>query len=334
LKPRFKRSQIRSDSFLHNEINYHRLLTTLNLNNEGNFLRSFISTLKSDQRVLLVPLMSFLNPDSTSNSGKIIIGLRADCCGSLSAALYNASIYKELGVSVSFYFNHKSNYFYVKKTGVKYRVDKNVISFKMMSKISSLGHEIGLHNDLLQYTKEGYSIRKILTLSLRYLKKITKDIRGTTAHNSAWSYGRENFMVFDEYKLSEDETTIDRLSMKKYKLEYEGNFPITKRDFRFDFMSMEFSQDQIRDPNFQKSFFLQHPLFYRDYDFEIWLLGQDLWVISDYRNNFLASNVSTEKVSAFISGLVENVRGILLIHPEYVSADVSYDVTEEMLSKL
>ena len=325
-KTKWIKEKIESN-FLVNEFASHKVYSTKNLNNSDAFLRLFCDKILKIEGIAPVPLEDFyLNTMTKKEKG--LLGFRVDCCGTLSSALHSAFIYSDFGIKASFFINHNSNYFKIIKNKGQLKIFCPRTTQEIIKKISKLGHEIGLHNDILDYNYKGWNSRIILKKSIKKLRRISgRKIIGSASHNSAWSYGFENFEIFDEFKLHKEANTIPTLKMSDFGLKYEANFPSSKKfsPAHTNFYSQKFGDDAIRNKVFLVEFFLKHPHFDRGYDYEVWLLGQDLWVLVNYEKNSVDYPINTHTLLEFLAEY-SALNGIILIHPEYVSHDVDEQV--------
>jgi len=90
-----------------------------------------------------VPLMAFLNKRVPNEK---IIGLRHDVDSELNHALKIAKIEHDLGIKSTYFVLHTASYFYKE-------ISSGIINNKLIKKLlylqDTLGHEIGLHIDLM-----------------------------------------------------------------------------------------------------------------------------------------------------------------------------------------
>jgi|694.fasta_scaffold16712_9 hypothetical protein len=323
-------------TFLVNEFQSHQNYTHLGVNNGNDFLRTFCELILNLE-IFPMTLEKF-NQEIKSEGGegtkKGKLGIRVDCCGTLSAALQNALVYTQFGIKATFFINHNSNYFKITKTGETTKIFMPRTAEEIIKRIAGLGHEIGLHNDVLYYISTGADPETIMGVTLKKLSQLSgKKIIGTSAHNSAWVYGYENFEVFQEFLFESSSLLSAPLNMTKFGLSYEANFP-KKAELSSNrnrhLLTDSYGSDPIRNKAFLNEYFLNHPHFERGYDYEAWLLGRDSWVFVDYLSGTLIYPETTINLTHLLDRRREQ-NGIVLIHPEYVSADVDEKAFTDIL---
>lgn len=300
------------------EIEYHRTLSNMGLNNPLSYLDNFLCSLQGLHRaVQIVPLSTFAESDK-SPLGKAQVAIRVDCCGTLSAGLANALIYTRRGAPAHFFINHSASYF------KHIREDSKSGTSKVVQEIALLGHQIGLHNDVFSLSDTPADQIRILRNDLTALRGLGLQINSTASHNSAWSYGVENFRIFTDFGVAfgTPEERLPQISLEELDLRWDASFP--DLDFTGRYIKPDESryQDAIRNPDYQSQYFLNHPSLHRRLDMEAWLLAQDSWVIADYARHELHFPVNTADLIGLLSGSASGSRIMLLIHPEYCSQDV------------
>ena len=140
---------------------------------------------------------------------EIICTIRHDVDGDLSAAIQQAKIEHSLGIPTSFYLLHNAPYYGVvgdlgsKKNGNTTTFYRHESSLEAYLEIQSLGHELAVHTDSMDYYQrlntDGASVLKS---ELAWLRDNGVLIRGTTAHNSFSVYGCNNYSIFKQRPLS------------------------------------------------------------------------------------------------------------------------------------
>jgi len=125
------------------------------------------------------PLKEFVKK---RNSNEKIIGLRHDVDTNLDLSIKIAEIEKEEGIKSTYFILHTAKYFYQ-------NIEKEILHPKLIKKLkylqNDLGHEIGIHSDLMP-------IEHIYKLSPKeYLKKTIKllddngiDVKGIAGHGN------------------------------------------------------------------------------------------------------------------------------------------------------
>jgi hypothetical protein len=260
---------------------------------------------------------------ASQNESKLRCTIRVDCCGSISAALENAFVYKRLGLRVTFFLNHNSAYWKISHHRRAHRSHSGYISDRIVAKLIKMGHDVGLHNDILGLVAKGLDAQLALESSVAFLRRFHPERKlgtfGMAAHNSAWTYGVENFHVFSEYTKDFSDTGVPTLSLNGTGLGWEINIPISVSNPRVvgSGEALHFGVDAIRNRKFLHQYFIEHPSFRRGYNWETWLLGQDSWVTVDYAQGKIEFPVDMEGVLDFIR--TQSGSGVILIHPEYCS---------------
>lgn len=315
-------------TFLVNEFQSHQNNIHSGVNNSNEFLRTFCELILNLEGIFPMTLEKFnreIKSEVGAGTKKGNLGIRVDCCGTLSAALQNALIYTEFGIKATFFINHNSNYFKITKMGETLKILMPRTAEEIIKRIAALGHEIGLHNDVLSYISTGADPETIMGVTLKKLSQLSgKKVVGTSAHNSAWVYGHENFEVFQEFLFKTSCPLSSPLNMTKFGLSYEANFPKKTESISKKYRHLptdSYGSDPIRNKAFLNEYFLKHPHFERGYDYEAWLLGRDSWVFVDYVSHTLIYPETTINLMHLLDSRTEQ-NGIVLIHPEYVSADV------------
>jgi hypothetical protein len=123
------------------------------------------------------------------------IWLRHDVDIDLETALCIAKVEASLGIVSTYYLLHTAPYF-CPQPGLNPFVFSSEVR-EAAGKLSDLGHEVGLHNDvLLAYQTWGIDGIAHLTSALDWLRSGGVTVTGTVAHNSAPAYGADNSAIF------------------------------------------------------------------------------------------------------------------------------------------
>ena len=300
------------------ELEYHRTLSSMGLNNPLSYLDNFLCSLQGLHRsVQIVPLGTFAESDE-SQSDKAQVAIRVDCCGTLSAGLANALIYTRRGVPAHFFINHSATYF------KHIREDPKSGTSAAVQEIALLGHQIGLHNDVFSLSDIPSEQVRILKEDLTSLRDLGLQVISTASHNSAWSYGVENFRIFSDFGLASGtpEERLPRISLNELDLRWDASFP--DGDFTGHYMVPDEYKypDAIRHPDYQRHYFLNHPSLRRRLDMEAWLLATDAWVLVDYVSGTIDFPMTGSTVINSLASQPYGSRCMLLIHPEYCSHNV------------
>lgn len=179
--------------------------------------------------------------DGNQLAGMSHVELRHDVDYSLDVAVAMAHIERNLGVTATYFFLHpdgvlaKSNYFgYIHKNRV--HLSPNFI--KAALEIQDMGHEIGLHNDLISlWVGTGISPKDQLEDILDNLRQNGIHVSGTASHGSSlcYKYHYVNNQIFEEARRAESvhDSQLDvngkmldlySLRMNDFDLKYEAYF--------------------------------------------------------------------------------------------------------------
>lgn len=303
---------------LKSEILYHRALSAKGLNNSTGYLQDTLLALLSHYpEINLTPVSSLAEP---GNREQITVSVRVDACSSLSAAVVCSSIYSRYGVPNSVFLNHTAPYFMEAARNPGGQVAN------LIAELSLCGSEVGLHTDFFGISSDPEALKKRLQSDLHFVRSLGVSVEGTVSHNSAWSYGVENFRVFSDYG------RVDGQGSKVPKIGFLGDFGL-KWDGSFHRetgTSRAISPaerglggvDAVRSRDYLTAYFLHHPSLNRGYDFETWLLAEDAWVFADLTNQQLHYPITREEMLVRLLDVPQGSKGVMLIHPEYVSLDI------------
>jgi hypothetical protein len=298
-----------------------------NLINTFEYYNDFIDFMIKSDHMDIRALREFMDP---MEPDRLVIGLRHDMDGDIVTGVKAAASLARRNVSASFYILHTAFYYgrfeeekFLRYPGVEYFVKQ----------IIETGREFGIHQDPLEIY-QGHQINgtQAFETELAWLRLIGADIKGVVAHNSAPSYGAENFEIFEGMAVEGREhivhrgvdTPLQTTSLAKLKLEYEGNFikPPNRGELHvLDYYIKHPPAGGLRLPEWQSRYFLYNPVFERRYDASLWLLGQDTWVLAHHGKG--GRQIEYPLTGADVKSRMESMRGQRLmvnIHPEYVAA--------------
>jgi hypothetical protein len=264
---------------------------------------------------------------------QLTVSIRHDVDAHPPTALAMAKIYASYSLPTSFYFLHSAAYYIQISENKIYR---NPEIENWCTKIALYGCEVGLHNDVLFLAnKLKIPAFDILSEELSFLRGIGLTIDGTVAHNSFPVHGAENFEVFKELQTFESKFytkdqirkiekirskyEISTVNMNDLGLNYEGNFPKTP-DYRSqdDFENFCFSKDTgLSNKNWMNIYLNHHPSIERDYGADIWLIGKNLWIISDRQLRFYKHGCGIKDVKEYLELQNKSSKLVVTIHPEY-----------------
>ena len=339
----------RSARLMDIEVGQHASLEALNLTNDVDYLSRFLLQVQGHFPDLVpVPMQnawrvhSGVAQDMEDELRAIgvhpsasLLGVRVDCCGTLSAAAVTASVLVACGIPATFFLNHSAPYCDLTRGRwgrMTFRAP--VVARDLIRHIALAGMEIGLHNDVWGLQDRGLEPKKSLKASLRWLRSLGIQIRGSVSHNTAWLYGVENFQVFTDFAFVEGVPDERRpiTDMASLGLEYEANFP-EPHLIRPEFARLEYSErsSRVLSEEFMHMYLMEHPWFRRGYEYEIWAIGSDEWVIADYARQDFHYAIPSSTVIDFLGRQAgrRNI-GVLVLHPEYFCAGLDRDTLADV----
>jgi len=187
--------------------------------------KELLSEISTDKYIVLPLYLMKDYYDST----KVIIGMRHDVDVHIFKALEMAEIEYLYGIRSTYYILATSYYY---GSFVDGRMIRNKCMGDMYLKLSFLGHEIGIHNDLLtvmiQYKNDPFLFNQD---EIDYYKSLGITIYGTAAHGS--QIAREtvaNFQIFSDFstkaqvEYKEKTFPIGQHSLNEFGFTYEAYF--------------------------------------------------------------------------------------------------------------
>lgn len=258
--------------------------------------------------------------------------IRADIDMDLVGAHEISLICKKESVPVSFYVLHTAPYYGYFDNSIFYRNEGNAPLYK---KIEENGCEIALHiNPLELYLTHKINGSQAVKEELQWLRSHGITIRGTSPHNCAPVYGAENFEIFKGRSI-EKRTYLTRnyqfvpletLDEQELNLVYEASGGVSPKVFdpqkREDYIKDLPKGDFLRCPNWFKTYIQDSPYCDWGYNFNVWLIGKDMWVISGCdveANKVFLFNVSWKEVRTFLAECDHKNTICIAIHPIYVN---------------
>lgn len=163
--------------------------------------------LLSEDKYEVVTMYEYSKIDT---SDKVLVTIRHDIDLSLPKAIQLAKLENKHGIRTTYFVLATASY---------YRTKPNP-TFKQMQ---DLGHEIGVHNDLLSlFLNEGINPFEYNKQDLGYLHYLGLDIKGTASHGSSTMIHRKliNYYVFSEW--NETDFDLPDKTLKEYGYEYEA----------------------------------------------------------------------------------------------------------------
>jgi len=255
--------------------------------------------------------------------------IRVDVDMDLHAALGMAEIAGRHSVPASFFVLHTAAYYGRLQDGVFLR---NESAGRWYREIESRGVEVGLHVDpYLYYVEHGIDGAQAVTAELAWLRAQGVCVRGTTAHNAAPVYGAENFEIFSGRDITgsgffrRDYRFFPKgvLSEQALGLSYEGSAPSPgpgpESEAARDYLESLPAGDVVRNARWFRAYILANPYCRWGYDFNVWVLGRDFWVIagSDGRNELFRFGIAWIQVRQWLEALPRGKRVCLVLHPVY-----------------
>ena len=263
------------------------------------------------------------------------ISIRVDIDAYPPSALNFAKHLSSLNLPGSFFFLHSAGYYIKKEKNIFYR---NPELNAWLLDIASLGMEIGLHNDVLDYARkmevEAYDV---LYKEINFIRNLGINIIGTVAHNSFPCHCAENFEVFQELQTFTSPLQssyysnylgqirknyqIKSVSMIDLGLKYEGNYPCRRKTPVSDKhikQILNTSETGINSKTWMDCYINYNPSFSRKYDCDIWLLPNKKWMLSDRKRNIFMHNISLNKIRNYLVDIKLPKTTVITIHPEYL----------------
>ncbi len=263
------------------------------------------------------------------------ISIRVDIDAYPPAAVNLARHLSYFHIPASFFFLHSAKYYIKQENSYFYR---NPDIEKWLIEIASLGMEIGLHNDILSFSKSNnIDPFRILFEEISFIRNLGIRIKGTVSHNNFALHCAENFEVFKELQtyLAPNKSIsysnyinkirkkypINTISMTGLGLTYEGNYPCQRNNpvsSKYFNQILDPDKNGITNSTWMNCYINNNPSFSRKYDCDIWLLPNRKWMISDRSNNIFLHNISLTKFREYIISQKKSKTTVLTIHPEYL----------------
>jgi hypothetical protein len=186
---------------------------------------------------IALPLYQFKD---TFDSSRIIIGMRHDVDRHPFKALEMSKIEKEFNIYSTYYLLPTDKYY--GNIDNNYDFIRMYCMIDLYKEIFDMGHEIGIHNDLLTVMLEwGKDPKRFNQNELFYFSVNEIDIYGSTSHGSklAIETNTGNYEIFKEFnkknfvEYNGKEYPLGIDFMKNFGFEYEGNY-IDHNKFLYD----------------------------------------------------------------------------------------------------
>jgi hypothetical protein len=226
-----------------------------------------------------------------------------------------------------FYFLHTAAYYgFVSPIGSAQFIRQPVLS-GIVRAVVSTDCEVGLHNDALHVFKTWHLDGcQALEQEVGWLREHGAKVASTSAHNSGYVYGGENFELFRGLAAwgrdrLQDGTQLGVVSQETLGIAFEANYPLPSKKRPAETELVHYHQphaEPIRNQLWLENHFLNNPYFISAYDIDAWLTGHDRWFIADRRGDGLLKDmVTTEQVLSYLSSIENGATVVVNIHPDY-----------------
>lgn len=193
---------------------------------------SLLTELSNRDRYLVLPGRDFI---STNAPDKVMVYMRHDIDHDPETALRMAEAENKIGMKTSYYVLNTAPYYGEQTaTGVKRYVCMDALYLK----IQSLGHEIGVHNDLIsamiKWDADPLVFQK---QELDYYRSVGLNVTGTVSHGAGIVLSRKlnNMWIFSEFGKTGSfieggrRYEYGKYSIKDFGFDYEGYRITSKR---------------------------------------------------------------------------------------------------------
>ena len=295
----------------------------LNLLNSFAYYKSVIDRLASRKNLAIVPIAGIC---SLSSGGQKSLAFRHDIDADIVTAVRCAAHLKEQRLPGSFYVLHTSHY-YGSFAGENSGFLRHEGFRAFLRELNASGCEIGIHNDALGiHFDHDLDGTEIFVRELAWLRSEGVEISGSAAHNSAAVYGAECFEIFKGLAVGNrsilhwrgKSIRLQTLDMAALGLKYEANHPLPRAHLDLAKMRLiaSIDGDALRQPKWQKSYFADHPVYERGYDYDAWLIASDTWILAG--KGTVAHPMTLDRLLETIDLLPDRARIVVSIHPIYV----------------
>jgi peptidoglycan/xylan/chitin deacetylase (PgdA/CDA1 family) len=302
----------------------------LGLVNSFSLFQELIKALIDCTHLEIRPLKKLLDPLIDKNQS--VLSIRVDMDTDISYGLRMARYCARYGIPATFFILHNSWYYGEVKDKIFYRYSGMA---DYVRDFIVTGCELGLHTDALGlYGQYGVDGAEAVRTEVAWLRQQGAKIEGTVAHNSAPLYGAENFEVFkgraldnrQSIMVQEKSIPLQVLSEVDLGLSYEGNFPVLPKVLDHTALNRFLAPaptDAVRSYDWLKTYLVDNPVFSRGYDYDIWLLGKDLWAIAPHvETEPFEYPVASSRVFEFLASVKPGQRIVITLHPIYLSGEL------------
>jgi Methyltransferase domain len=293
--------------------------------NTFSYYTATIERLKAMANISFVPVGDIC-AETDSRSKRL--ALRHDVDADIVTAVRCARFLADQKIPGAFFILHTSHYYGVFNSAKGSSQFTRHSGFRrFLDQLLETGCEIGIHNDALGVIFDhGGNGTKVFVEELAWLRSCGAVVTGSAAHNSATVYGAEGFEIFKGLTAGQrgvahwrgQSVNLQTLNMTELGLEYEANHPILRKHLDLGKMRNISSAvgDAIRQAEWQRCYFVDHPVFERGYDYDAWLIGEDAWVLAGKGD--VRFPVTLDGLVQALDDLPPCSRIVLSIHPIYV----------------
>ncbi len=259
---------------------------------------------------------------------RVNLALRVDVDIDFAAAMGMARIAAERAAPATFFLLHTAAYHGILEGDTFLR---NRGAAQLYRELAATGVEIGLHVDPYQlYHEHGIDGGAAVRTELEWLRELGIAVSGITGHNCASVYGAESVEMFDRWQVrpghwfSRDYryAPLGVLHADALAVEYEGGslMPALEADpDELEFVNVRPGGDFLRDPRWLRRYLLDNGYCCWGYDFNVWILGSDDWVIAgrEGQRQRFEFGVNWSRVRDFLAELDHTRRVAITLHPCY-----------------
>lgn len=230
-------------------------------------------------------IVDILNINKQANG--INIAFRCDIDCDIVTAIKMSNYFKSQEILATFYLLHTSYYY---RQNNKYPILRCDDLKDNILQIHNDYCSIGLHLDPLEvYINLNGDGTNEVNNEIIWLRNIVS-INSVCAHNSYLVYGAENFEIFQSlsyenrkfFTYQNKTIPLATISLEELNLQ-EINYPIIKKNNTI--IIKDCSNNCNKEKNFKEAIF-DNKIFKHGYNINIWCIGKDEWVISNYEKNY------------------------------------------------
>ncbi|MCH8149844.1 MAG: hypothetical protein IH987_17985 [Planctomycetes bacterium] len=299
--------------------------------NDFSYYENFAAFLGDHPRLLVRPMKELYAP---APKDRAVVALRHDMDVDPWSALCMSQALRQAGITGTFYVLHTTEMYYGRFDDSGFGAFERYRGLhELLRSMQDDYHcEIGLHLDGLKfYLQYGMDGAGCVRAELAWLRSKGIKIVGTAAHNSAPVYGAENFemlkgrAVLDRRNLIRNEVSIplQTLDEAELGLTYEANYPEvgrTEYSFAIPRFLLGHPPDAVRNEKWMRTYLLENPYVCWGHDYNIWLIGDDRWVIAGHRarDPVFIWDAKFNDVCDFLGQLEPGKHAVCHIHPIYI----------------